>query len=473
MGARLFSGIDLGTTRVKAGVFDAQGNQHDLAVVELGATETWWPTTLHAIRQCLAGIDASRVAGICVGGQGPTLVAVDQAGNPVRPALAYDDQQAATEAAHISTRLRRPVSVRSSYLPRALWMHNHEPDQYARTRWFLQAWDHAVLRLTGQAVATSPMGDYTPWHEADTVSLGLDPKRFPPLAKTAEVIGTLSAQACGETGLPSDTLVVAGGNDFLLGTMGASAARKGIAQSQGGATSAFTLCWDSPLAGEMIGWCIPSPVEPTLFNIGGPISTGGAALDWLLGTLLCSSLDYDAALALAAQAPPGADGLLFFPYLAGEELTLGSEVRGMFFGLSLAHSARHLIRAVLEGVALAGRCILEALLQAGGVVDEVITYGGQARSDLWNQIKADVWNRPLCIPKVRHVGCLGAAAIAAVGVGQYPTLSVASQHMAQAGRRYVPAHEQVAVYNRMYGTFRQLYRRTHDLFADVARPREA
>jgi sugar (pentulose or hexulose) kinase len=334
-------------------------------------------------------------------------------------------------------------------------------------RWFLQAWDYIVFQLTGRAVATCPLGYYAPWQSADITSIGLDPTLFPPLARTGQVVAALSALASDETGLPSETPVVAGGNDFLLGTVGVAGARKGIAQSQGGATSAFTLCWDSPLEGEMIGWCIPSPIESALFNIGGPISTGGTALDWLLQSLLRSPLDYGAALAHAAVAPAGADGLLFFPYLTGEEVTMGPETRGAFLGLSLAHKTAHLIRAVLEGVALAGRSILESLVQAGGCVEEIVTYGGQARSDLWNQIKANVWNRPLRTPKVTHVGCLGAAAIAAVGIGQYRSLNVASQHMAQPGECYLPDPDQVSVYNAAHRVFQQIHPRTRDLFTGL------
>ncbi len=467
MGELLLLGIDFGTTRVKVGSYDLRGNQRDLAVFELGATETWWPTTLRAIRLCLKEVDASCVRAVCVGGQGPTLVAVDHEGHPVRAALAHDDQRAMQEAASISERLSRPVSVRSSYLPRALWIRNHDPDQYASTRWFLQAWDYIVFRLTGQAVATCPMGFYTPWRTTDITGVGLDPTLFPPLVKTGHIVAALSAAASEATELPLNTLLVAGGNDFLLGTVGAAAARKGIAQSQGGATSAFTLCWDAPLAGDMIGWCIPSPIEPALFNIGGPISTGGAALDWLLRSVLRSVLEYDVALADAAQTPAGAEGLLFFPYLAGEELTMGQEIRGMFLGLSLAHKTGHLIRAVLEGIALAGRSILESLVEAGGCVEEVVTYGGQARSQLWNQIKANVWNRTLCTPKLAHVGCLGAAAIAAVGIGQYPSLSVASQRMAHPGRCYLPDPQQVVVYDEAYRVFQQIYPRTRDLFTNI------
>jgi len=204
-----------------------------------------------------------------------------------------------------------------------------------------------------------------------------------------------------------------------------------------------------------------------LYNAGGPITTGGAALDWLLRSLLHSPADYETALAGAEGVQPGAEGVLFYPYLAGEELTLGRDVRGMFLGLSLSHTSDHLIRAVLEGVALAGRSILESLLAAGGRVHEVWTYGGQARSDFWNQIKANVWDRPVCIPKVRHVGCLGAAAIAAVGVGEYPSLSVASQSMAQLGHRYLPDPDQAALYDEAYRAFRRIDARTSELLVNL------
>jgi xylulokinase len=100
-------------------------------------------------------------------------------------------------------------------------------------------------------------------------------------------------------------------------------------------------------------------------------------------------------------------------------------------------------------------------------VEEIVTYGGQARSDLWNQIKANVWNRPLRTPKVTHVGCLGAAAIAAVGIGQYRSLNVASQHMAQPGECYLPDPDQVSVYNAAHRVFQQIHPRTRDLFTGL------
>jgi xylulokinase len=250
--------------------------------------------------------------------------------------------------------------------------------------------------------------------------------------------------------------------------MGVAGAREGLAQSQGGTTGAFTLCWHRPLQGEMIGWSIPSPIKPELFNAGGPLTTGGAAVDWLLRSVLKLPTGYDTALSGVERIPPCGDGLLFFPYLAGEQLTMAPEARGLFLGLSLLHSADHLIRAVLEGVAFAGRSILDSLVAAGGRVDGVVTYGGQARSTLWNQIKANVWNRPVFTPRVLDAGCLGAAAIAAVGVGRHPSLDTASERMAQTGHRYLPDADQAPIYDQAYRIYRQIYPRTADLFASLS-----
>jgi xylulokinase len=384
----------------------------------------------------------------------------------------YDDCRAAPEADLLSDYLERPISVRSSYLPRAMWIRHHEPEKYSAVRWFLQAWDYVVYRLTGVAVATSPLGRYTPWRKDDVVAAGLDPVRFPRLVRTSEVVAPISARASSETGLPAGLPVIAGGGDFLLGTMGVAGARKGIAQSQGGATGAFTLCWDRPLVGDLIGWCISSPIRPDLLNIGGPLTTGGRALDWLLYSVLGLSADHATALAGVSRISPGAEGLLFFPYLAGEQLTMCSDARALFLGLSLQHGPDHLIRAVLEGVAFAGRSIMEALIQGGGRVEEVVTYGGQARSALWNQIKADVWDRPVRVPAHADAGALGAAAIAAVGVGFYASLAEASESMGQRGRFYQPIPERAAQYDRAYHVYSDIYPRMEDLFPELAEVRE-
>ena len=463
----LFLGIDLGTTRVKVGAYGMQGDELSHAVLELPSADSWWTLSLRAIRMCVQKLDPSSVRALCVGGQGPTLVAVDAHGRLVREPILYNDPRAASEADRVSNLLGRSVSVRSSYLPRALWMQVHEADQYAATRWFLQAWDYLIYALSGTAVATSPSGAYTPWQVPEIAQAGLNPEQFPHLVQTGEVAAVVSNAAASQTGLPAGTPIVAGGGDFLLGTMGVAGAQKGVAQSQGGASSAFTLCWHTPLRGDQIGWCIPSPVEPALYNAGGPVTTGGAALDWLLREVLASSASYEIALESVSHIPPGAGGLVFFPYLAGEALTLGPEVRGAFIGLSLHHRSQHLIRAVLEGVALAGKYILESLVGSGGHAEQVIVCGGQARSTVWNQIKASVWGLPVVTSRVHDVGCLGAAAVAASGLGFYQSLSAASRGMAQVGDCYAPDPEQAEVYDKAFSVFRQILPRNDGLFKDL------
>jgi xylulokinase len=461
----LLLGVDLGMSRVKCGLFTFDGRERGFAARLLSArqrgdavpyehdAELWWRAARDTIRECLAADDGHAVAAVCVGGQGPTLVAVDAAGYPTYRALTFSDRRSEPEAASVSERLGRKISVRSSYLPRALWIRDQEPKAYRDTRWFLQAWDFVVLRLTGVAAATAPPVEaYIPWQSADLTTIGLDPVRFPQLVPSGSVVGQVSPAGSAQTELTAGVPVVAGGNDFLLGTMGVAGARKGLAQSQGGTTGACTLCWDCPLAGGAIAWSIPSPVEPGLYNVGGPLTTAGAALDWVIRDAL-DLTDYTNALEGAASVDAAADGLLFYPYLAGEPLATGSNTRGAFVGLSLRHRAPHLVRAVLEGVAFAGRTIIDSLAAAGGCVSEVVSFGGQVRSSLWNQIKSDIWNRPLDIPEVEDAGCLGAAAIATVGIGAYGSLGEASRRMARVGHRFLPDPERAALYSRLYEAY--------------------
>jgi xylulokinase len=462
----LLLGIDLGTTRIKVGAFSLQGTELGHSAVVLTSAHSWWTCVKQAIRACLHELDTSRVGAICIGGQGPTLVTVDAEANLLGEPISYDDPRAAIEASDLSIRLGRNLSVRGSYLPRVVWLQKHDPDRYAATRWFLQAWDYLILKLSGSAVATSPGGIYDPWPRADLARLGLVHERFPLPARLGKIAATVASNAALESGLPEGTSIVAGGGDFLLSTMGVGGTQKGVAQSQGGASSAFTLCWDRPLQGNEIAWSIPSPIDPALYNCGGPITTGGAALDWLMRDLLDSGAEYEDLLGSAARVAPGSDGLVFLPYLAGEE-HIGPHLRGAFLGLSLAHRKPHMIRAVLEGVSLAAKSILSSLLAAGGQPEQVIVAGGQSRSALWNQIKADVWGLPVVTPSIEDPGCLGAAAIAATGLGFYTSLKDASRYMAHSGSHFLPRTEQAAFYQEEFRLFTKLLRHHVELCREL------
>jgi xylulokinase len=184
----------------------------------------------------------------------------------------------------------------------------------------------------------------------------------------------------------------------------------------------------------------------------------GAAIDWLRGPVLRDRLTTDELFLAAAATEPGAEGLLFLPYLAGERAPVFDEqARGAFVGLTLAHGHGHLARAVLEGAALALRHVAEPLAAAGAPVRELRLAGRSSPGDLWARIKADVLGVPVAIPSIADTAVLGAAILAAVGVGAVPDLASGIAGMTAVARRIAPdpaAHER---YDGLFGIYRDLY----------------
>ena len=194
----------------------------------------------------------------------------------------------------------------------------------------------------------------------------------------------------------------------------------------------------------------------------GPTQSSGGALEWA-----CRLLGGEPAAAgeLAAQAPPGAAGLIFLPYLEGERAPIwDADTRGLVFGLTTDHGPAHLIRAVLEGVALSVRHVLTTAEADTGVhAREIRAAGGSTRLALWNQIKADVTGRPLVTVPVADVGTLGAAILGAVAADLYPDPATAAGQMVQLGEVITPDPAPAAVYDDHYAVYTALYPRLHDL----------
>jgi xylulokinase len=192
--------------------------------------------------------------------------------------------------------------------------------------------------------------------------------------------------------------------------------------------------------------------------VGGPVSTTGKALAWWCTDVLGGAPEDGVLLAEAEAVPAGSERLIFLPYLAGERAPLWDPLaRGVFFGLGLGHRREHLTRAVLEAVAYALRHLIEHIEAAGAEVREIRACGGQARSEAWCQIKADVTGRPLAVPEFTEAGVLGAAMIAAVGVGARESYPEAAQQMVRPRQVIQPDPARHAHYQDLYGLYRDLY----------------
>jgi xylulokinase len=421
--------------------------------------EAWWNALGRAVG---AALDAGEAqgggrpvpAGICVTGHGPTMTPVDATGVPVGPAITWLDTRATAER----TALEEATGLRGWALgvaPAARWLERHEPTTAARARWYLNSWEALALRLTGVAASTVvPGGEGLPRTALARSGLALD--RIAPDATSGAVLGGVTEGAAHHLGIRAGTPVVAGLVDAFASFHGARMLQPGDAIDVGGAAGGFGVYADRPVRVQG-AFTSPAPL-PGLYSIGGAMAATGAALDWLAGSVLGGSIPIPQLLAEAADVAPGADGLVFLPYLAGERSPLWDpHARGAFVGLTLRHGRAHLARAVLEGAAFAIRHVAEPVLDAGLPVSVMRACGGPAADDGWNQIKADVTGFPVEVPRSRETAAVGAAIIAAVGVGAHPDTPTAIRAMASIGRRFEPDPDREAVYDRVFEDYVALW----------------
>jgi xylulokinase len=485
--------IDVGTTSVKCLVVDACGRPlfDERAVIRLHhprpswaevEARDWWGAAAHLLRQATAAVPAGRIAAVGVTGLMHALVPVDERGEPLDRALLWLDQRSYRHAQRLSERwddrLRETVGGRPgtmSAAPRLLWLRDERPGLLERARCWLTAKDFVRFHLTGE-FATDPTDaggtglarrDRSAWAEElvrDVLELPLD--RLPPIRPSAEVVGRITQAAAAVTGLRQGTPVVAGMADTgatLLGLDGWTPGRAVIYLGTG--------VWMSL---SRPGGTDHLPAQHFL----GVTATCGAALVWHYraiggagGGQLSPEALYQAHEA-AAAVPPGAEGVMCLPHLMGERgFPADPHARGVFFGLTLAHRASHLLRAVVEGSAFQIRRTLEHALgqpEAPALPEELLIAGGPARTALWRQVMADTLNRPVRTPATPEATALGAAILAAVGAGLVPHPRAAASAWVRLESPTPPDAARAAFYDRAYDLFCRLEAAVSPLYGAAA-----
>jgi sugar (pentulose or hexulose) kinase len=493
----LLLGLDVGTTSVKAGLFDAAGLQ--LAAdgreyrlshpapdhVEIDA-EVWWSAAVEAVRSVMAapGADPRAVAAMAVSSQGETVVAVDRAGRPLAPALVWLDNRAADEARELGERFPNALVYDRTGVPdvnptwpaaKLLWWRRHRPEVFAAAARFLLVEDFVLHRLTGRFVteggiqSTSMLFDIVrgDWWGDALRAVGVGPERLPEIAAPASVVGGLTAAAADALGLPAGLPVVAGGMDQGAGAVGVGNIGSGVvSESTGGALTvqaAVARHGGDPTRQTPVyihsapGQYLYCPVCPT----------GGMALTWFRDTLGTLEVEqarreggsaYERLTALAAGAPAGCDGLTMLPHLAGAfSPEYVPQARGAFIGITLAHTRGHLVRSVLEAVAFMLRRNVELVGGAGAVAAEIRSHGGGARSAVWNQIKADVCDLPVVTLEGEDAAVRGDAMTAGVAVGVYPDLAAAGAALLATKARFEPDPANRSVYDAAFERYKRLF----------------
>ena len=496
----LLLGIDAGTTSLKAGLYDETGRRRAVAVeaysldtpepdqVELDS-EIYWQSAIRAVRRVLSEGRgrAADVEAMAVSSQGETIIPVAADGRPLRPAIVWLDNRASQEAADLATRFDGPTVYATTGIPaviptwpacKILWLRRHEPEVFGSAARFVLVSDFLMHRLTGRFVtdggvqSTSLMYDIRSdrwWVEMlDTV--GLTPDRLPELAGPGTVVGHLTTTAADALGLTTGVAVVAGGMDQGAGAVGVGNIGRGVVSESTGGALTIQASVDLPDADPTMRTPVYLHSARDEYLYCPVCPTGGMALTWFrdrFGQAEVASAGGAGAYALlddlAATAPAGSAGLLLLPHLSGAfSPEYEPRARAVFFGFTLGHERAHFARAVLEAVAFMLRRNLELLASAGAGATEVRSHGGGARSELWNQIKADVCRLPIVTLQEDNAAILGDALLAAVATGAFANLSEASSAMVRPRARYEPNPLHATVYEDAYGRYVELF--------DVLRP---
>lgn len=478
-------GVDLGTTEVKAGLIGLDGRLLGIARAGYGLDVghgsgwveqdpgAWWSAVVGAVRALHRADGGDPAAGpidiiaIGVDGHGPTLVPVDGRGEATRPAITFLDTRAATEADDLAV----ATGVQGwglGPLPAALWMERHEPAAATATRWYLSTWEWLAFRLTGEAVAPLVAHEDAPDLARAQAATGLHIERRPPPGEMGAVVGALTAAAADALGLRAGIPVVGGTNDAFASYLGAGLLEPGDAYDPGGSAGGFGVYWHEPL--EVPGAFVsPAPLAG-LYSVGAAMAATGRALDWFRDDVVGGGTTTERLLEEAAVTSPGADGLLFLPYLAGERSPIWDPTAtGVLAGLTLAHGRGHIARAIVEASALAIRHVSQPMLAAGVTVTAMRACGGPARSATWNQVKADVTGFRVLVPVVLETAVLGTAILGAVGIGAQPDLPAAIRAMTAIEHELLPRPEVAATYDRAFAAYSALY----PAVAPVLRPLSA
>jgi xylulokinase len=499
----LLIGIDIGTSSTKAVLFDPDSAR--LAAVSRGFEypilkprpdqaeqdpDHWWRASVAAVRAAMEQVEPVEVGAISFSAQMHATVLVDAANRPVRPAIIWPDQRTVTEVhdlietvgAERYAAITGTLPATGFMAPTLLWLLRHEPDSLAQARYVMLVKDYVRLKMTG-VVATDPtdaagsgLFDVTrkTWAHEIIQAVGLPESIFPPVIDSTAVAGELTPAAADDLGLPGGIPVVAGSADQPAQAIanGLIAPGKAVVATGSGGQVVVPLALQGDLVPTDPRLHVFNHAVPEMWYVLGAILAAGLGLRWLRGiTGLEGKPDaYQIFSNEAASLPPGADGLLFLPYLSGERTPhMDPLARGGFIGLNYHHGRGHLARAVMEGVAFALRQALEISQELGGTVETVIVTGGGAESAVWRQIQADVFNLPLQQSLLTELASVGAALIGGVGAGIYPDFAAATEHVVQYGAITEPDPARAARYTDLYQQFLGLYPRLRDDFHWLAR----
>jgi xylulokinase len=443
----------------------------------------WWRAAVAAIGKALEASRArpEEIASIGFSGQMHGAVLLDETGEVVRPALIWCDQRTEKQVRELSETFGagRLIELTSNppltnfTLTKLLWVRENEPHSWSRVRHILLPKDYVRFRLTGERAIDQADASGTllldvarrRWSSEVLEGTGIERELLPQLYESQEVCGKLSREGAAATGLKAGTPVVAGAGDQAAGAVGMGIVRAGVVSATIGTSGVVFASTDRPALdpqGRLHTFCHAIPGR---WHVMGVTQAAGLSLRWFRDTFGSAKVaggedrdPYEFLAEEAGQAPPGAEGLLWAPYLMGERTPhLDPNVRGALVGITPSHRRGHIVRAILEGVAFSLKDSFSIFEEMKVPVAKIRLGGGGARSRLWRQIQADVYGQEVELVEAEEGAAYGAALLAAVGAGQFSSVDQATDAVIRIREREVPNPSCEAPLARSYAAFRRLY----------------
>jgi xylulokinase len=500
-------GIDIGTSGTRAVLLDAGGCVVSSATAEHAPISSpcpgwaeqhphdWWSAACRAIPECLerGHTSPAEIDGIGLTGQMHGLVLLGSGAEVLRPSIIWCDQRTEDECRAITEKigaqrlieLTANPAVAGFTLPKIWWVQKNEPEIWARVRSILLPKDYVRFRLTGARAIDVADASGTlildvvnrrwsaPMMEASHLNEDLLPRVF----ESQEIASHVSEEGARATGLRAGTPVVAGAGDQAAGAVGMGIVRPGAVSATIGTSGVVFAATAKPLLdpkGRIHTFC---HAVPNRWHVMGVTQAAGYSLRWFrdqFGAGPASAGDpardpYDRLMKEASKAPPGADGLLWAPYLMGERTPhLDAHARGALVGITSTHTRAHVIRAILEGVAFSLRDTLTIFSELKLPIESIRLGGGGARGALWRQVQADVYGMPVDLVEAEEGPAYGAALLAGVGTGVWPSVESACEAAVRVAKRVEPYRQNVALMDRQYSAFRKLYPALRGIMHDLS-----
>jgi len=489
--------IDAGTTAFKASIFDESGkllgistNEYELLTptslsVELPA-QIFWEAFKSGIKDVLkkSKVNTNNIRALGLSVQGETLLMIDKKGVPLRNAIIWLDNRAQKEAEVLSDEFDRnnysyKITGQVKIVPtwpasKIFWIRQHEKNIFNKVYKFLLLEDYLIYRMTGELVAEGSLLCSTLYWNISTKKywdemldyLKVSTDQLPDIRESGEPVGELKPEIAKELGLSKKTVVSTGVLDQAAGAIGVGNIKPGTFSENTGAALAICTTLDKPVFDKYARMPIHYHGIPNTY-MAHTFTTGGMVLRWFRDNFCNEEIKIAQKLGIDAydligkeveKIPPGSEGLVMLPHLQGAMAPeVNPKAKGVFYGFTLKHTKAHFARAIMEGIACIVRRNIDVLEELNIPVNEIRVLGGGARSNIWNQIKADITEKTILRTENEEAACLGAAILAGKAVGMFDNVKEASNRMVKIKKTFEPRKENVETYKFTYKKYVQLY----------------